>query len=66
MRINTKTDKIELTKRERQTLTDAKALLLQIAKHGPAAVTDSANDCAECIGEAMDALDGKVPVAPPY
>jgi hypothetical protein len=66
MRINTKTGKIELLKRERQTLTEAVALLLQISKHGDNSVVDTANDCAECIGEIQERLDGKELVAPPY
>ena len=34
MRINTKTNSLDLDKREHKTLADCKALLLQIAKHG--------------------------------
>ena len=57
--------KIVLLKRERQTLADAKALLAELANIG-GEVADDAEVAADKINEVLDALDGKVPVAPPY
>ena len=50
MRINTRTDSLELTKREHQTLADAKSLLLQISKHGSGEMAENAAQAAEDIG----------------
>jgi hypothetical protein len=72
MRMNTRTGSLDLTKRELQTLADAKALLLQIAKHGDGAVVDMADGCADEIGNIQAALAGEVVMAggeiinPPY
>jgi hypothetical protein len=66
MRINTKNDKIELTKRERQTLADAKALLVKLAKHGDGALADMAEGAADEVGNVMAALKGEPALVPPY
>lgn len=58
MRINTRTGKIELLKRERETLTDCKSLLLQIAKHGDEKISDDADTCADLVGGISRYMDG--------
>ena len=57
--------KIVLLKRERQILEDAKALLVELSCIG-GNVADDSEVASDKIGEVLDALDGKVPVAPPY
>jgi hypothetical protein len=57
--------KIELTKRERQTLREAKALLAELANVGGDAAKP-AGDAEEAMTEVLDVLNGAVPVAPPY
>jgi hypothetical protein len=57
--------KIVLLKRERQTLTDAKALLAELANIG-GEVADDAEAAADKINDVLLVLDGKVAVAPPY
>jgi len=56
MRINTRTGRIELTKRERETLANAKTLLLQIAKHGDGAVCDMADGAADEVGNVQASI----------
>lgn len=51
MRINTKLKRLELTKRERDSLETAKSLLLDLVKHGDGAVAESAEIAAEEIGK---------------
>lgn len=50
MRINTRLNRIELTKRERQTLMDAMKLLTLIGKHG----SDTNGDFAEVAADQID------------
>ena len=57
--------KIELTKRERQTLREAKALLAELANVGGDAAKPAA-DAEEAMGDVLDVLNGAVPLAPPY
>ena len=65
MRINTRTGSLDLTKRERQTLADCKALLLAIAKHGCGDVAESASDAADGLGVVQRELEcTPFPVAP--
>lgn len=64
MQVNTKTGQCKLTKREQQTLADAKALLLQIAKHGEGRLTESADFAADKIGEVQQVLNNEVVVEP--
>jgi hypothetical protein len=57
--------KIELTKRERQTLREAKALLAELANVGGDAAKP-AGDAEESLGDVLAVLNGEVLVAPPY
>ncbi len=50
MRINTRNETLDLTKREHQTLLDARSLLLQISKHGDGELAENAAEAAEAIG----------------
>ena len=50
MRINTRTESIELTMREHKNLADAKSLLLQISKHGSGSLAENAAEAAEAVG----------------
>jgi hypothetical protein len=57
--------KIVLLKRERQTLTDAKALLAELANIGGDSA-EHANNAAEAIQDTLEALLGDPAVVPPY
>ncbi len=50
MRINTRNGNLDLTKREHQTLSDAKELLLQLSKHGSGSLAENAAQAAEEVG----------------
>lgn len=56
MRINTRLNRIELTKRERETLISATALLSLIAKHAEDTPSTAASNAVAEIGVAMEAL----------
>ncbi len=60
MQVNTRTGKIELLKRERETLSHCKALLLQIAKHGDDKISDDAETCADLVGGIANYMSGGV------
>ena len=65
MRINTRTDKLDLTKQEERDLARAKKLLVDIAKHGNGTLADVADVAADKIGEVQRELTAE-PVAAPY
>ncbi len=56
MRINTRNGNLDLGKREHQTLTDAKLLLLQISKHGSGSLAENAAEAAEGVGRVQGEL----------
>lgn len=56
MRINTRLDRIELTKQEERTLESAKALLLKLAKHGDGDLAEAAETAAEAVGDTINHL----------
>jgi len=58
MRINTRTESIELTMREHKNLADAKSLLLQISKHGSGSLAENAAEAAEMVGSVKNELSG--------
>jgi hypothetical protein len=65
MQINTRLDKIELTKRERKTLTDAMDLLGLLQKHADSATSNCAAIAVRNIATTLDSLEAE-PVEAPY
>lgn len=61
MRINTRTESIELTKQEQRTLENSKEILLQLAKHGDGALATAAEEAAEQVG--LTLVELREPVA---
>lgn len=66
IRINKSKRTIKLNKRERSLLTDAKALLVELAKQHEPGLSDCADVGADRIGEVVLALDNPTPVVAPY
>jgi hypothetical protein len=63
VRINTRLDRIELTKSETKSLETAKALLVKLAKHGDGILAEASDVAADKIGEALAALKGEPVIA---
>jgi hypothetical protein len=66
--INKQGRKVKLTKRETDLLTDAKALLCELAQSGGRDITTDADQAAEALGHTLVAVanQGKELAAPPY
>ena len=63
MQINTRLQRLELTKHKNKTLANAKELLLLLAKHGDGELSDAAEVAAEKIGEVVAALNAETVTA---
>jgi microcompartment protein CcmK/EutM len=57
MTINTTTGALRLTKTEQKLLSNAKALLVKLAKHGDGALSDMADGAADEIGNVIADLN---------
>jgi hypothetical protein len=60
VRINTRLDRIELTKSETKSLETAKALLVKLAKHGDGILAEASDAAADAIGVVLGALKGEL------